>query len=111
MIRHRLPGSGGVRDPNRPLAADTFPCRSAAARVHPGRVSQDRISRDETAAMVRRAVPTCLILSVALAVAAALIPGIEVTGGFVSYLWLRLPFRGRNAIPRPNPPPPSLPPD
>src|SRR3954447_25377212 len=98
MIRHRLPGSGGVRDPNRPLAADTFPCRSAAARVHPGRVSQDRISRDETAAMVRRAVLTCLILSVALAVAAALIPGIDVTGGFVSYLWLGLLFGVVNAI-------------
>ena len=48
--------------------------------------------------MVRRAVLTCLVLSVGIAVAAALVPGIDVTGGFLTYLWLGLLFGLVNAI-------------
>ena len=48
--------------------------------------------------MVRRAVLTCLVLSVGIAVAAALVPGIDVTGGFWTYLWLGVLFGLVNAI-------------
>lgn len=48
--------------------------------------------------MLRRAVLTCLVLAAGIAVAAALVPGIDVTGGFVVYLWLGLLFGVVNAI-------------
>jgi putative membrane protein len=52
----------------------------------------------ENPRMVRRAVLTCLVLSAGIAVAAALVPGIDVTGGFWTYLWLGLLFGLVNAI-------------
>ena len=48
--------------------------------------------------MLRRAVLTCVILAVGIGVAAALIPGIDVTGGFFTYLWLGVLFGLVNAI-------------
>ena len=48
--------------------------------------------------MVRRAMLTCIVLAVGIAVAAALVPGIDVTGGFWTYLWLGLLFGLVNAI-------------
>jgi putative membrane protein len=48
--------------------------------------------------MVRRAFLTCVILAVGIGVAAALVPGIDVTGGFLTYLWLGVLFGLVNAI-------------
>jgi putative membrane protein len=75
-----------VSSVGRRLAASPSPDESPAATRH------------ETSVMVRRAVLTCLVLSVGIAVAAALVPGIDVTGGFWTYLWLGLLFGLVNAI-------------
>jgi putative membrane protein len=48
--------------------------------------------------MLRRAVLTCLILAVGVGIAAALVPGIEVEGGFLTLLWLGLLFGLVNAV-------------
>ena len=48
--------------------------------------------------MLRRALVTWGILAVAIALAAALVPGIEVKGGFLTLLWVALLFGLVNAI-------------
>jgi putative membrane protein len=48
--------------------------------------------------MLRRAVLMCVILAVGIGLAAWLVPGIEVEGGFLTYLWLGLLFGLVNAV-------------
>jgi len=48
--------------------------------------------------MVRRVVLTGVVLGIAVGTAAALVPGIDVTGGLVTYLWIGLLFGLVNAI-------------
>jgi len=48
--------------------------------------------------MVRRLLITWLVIAVGIAVAAAIVPDIEVHGGFVTYLWVALLFGLVNAI-------------
>jgi len=48
--------------------------------------------------MVRRLLITWLVIAVGIAVAAAIVPDIEVHGGFMTYLWVALLFGLVNAI-------------
>jgi putative membrane protein len=48
--------------------------------------------------MLRRAVLTWAVITVGIGVAAALVPGIDVNGGFFTYLWVGLLFGLVNAI-------------
>jgi putative membrane protein len=48
--------------------------------------------------MLRLAVITCVVLGVAVGVAAAIVPGIEVDGGVLTLLWLGVLFGLVNAI-------------
>jgi putative membrane protein len=48
--------------------------------------------------MLVRAVLTCLVLAVGVGVAAAIVPGIDVDGGFLTLLWVGLLFGLVNAI-------------
>ena len=48
--------------------------------------------------MLRLAVVTCVVLAVAVGVAAAIVPGIEVDGGVLTLLWLGVLFGLVNAI-------------
>jgi putative membrane protein len=48
--------------------------------------------------MLRRALLTLVILAVGVGVAAALVPGIEVEGGFLTWLWVGLLFGLVNAV-------------
>jgi putative membrane protein len=75
-------------------------CRPArvGSSVHPGRVSRPLPSRQHTSAMLRRAMLTWVFLTIGIGVAAALVPGIDVTGGFFTYLWVGLLFGLVNAI-------------
>jgi putative membrane protein len=52
----------------------------------------------ETVIMFRLAVITCVVLGVAVGVAAAIVPGIEVDGGVLTLLWLGVLFGLVNAI-------------
>src|SRR5687767_4980687 len=52
----------------------------------------------ETVTMFRLAVITCVVLGVAVGVAAAIVPGIEVEGGVLTLLWLGVLFGLVNAI-------------
>jgi putative membrane protein len=48
--------------------------------------------------MFRLAVITCVVLGLAVGIAAAIVPGIEVDGGFLTLLWLGVLFGLVNAI-------------
>jgi putative membrane protein len=48
--------------------------------------------------MFRQAVVTCVVLGVAVGIAAAIVPGIEVNGGILTLLWLGVLFGLVNAI-------------
>ena len=48
--------------------------------------------------MVRRALLTWAVITVGIGVAAAFVPGIDVNGGFFTYLWVGLLFGIVNAI-------------
>lgn len=48
--------------------------------------------------MVRRLLITWLVIAVGIALAAAIVPDIEVHGGFATYLWVALLFGLVNAI-------------
>jgi putative membrane protein len=48
--------------------------------------------------MLRLAVVTCVVLAIAVGVAAAIVPGIEVDGGVLTLLWVGVLFGLVNAI-------------
>jgi putative membrane protein len=52
----------------------------------------------KTLIMLRRAVLTCVVLALAVGIAAAIVPGIDVKGGIFTLLWVGLLFGLVNAV-------------